>query len=42
MTDKTTVAETKPLTPVPAQAGQTALKSTNHSDVTTPVEVSNS
>ena len=42
MTDKTTVAETKPPTPVPAQTeGQTALKSTNHSDVTTSVKVSN-
>ena len=42
MTDKTTVAETKPPTPVPAQTeGQTALKSSNHSDVTTSVKVSN-
>ena len=41
MTGETTVAETKPSTPVPAQKGQTALKSTSHSVVTTSVKVSN-
>jgi len=41
MTSETTIAETKPPTPVPAQTKrQTALKSTNHSDVTTSVKVS--
>jgi len=41
MTGETTTGETKPPTPVPAQTErQTALKSTNHSDVTTPVKVS--
>jgi len=40
MTGETTTVETKPPTPVPAQTErQTALKSTNHSDVTTPVKV---
>ena len=39
MTGETTIAETKPPTPVPAQTeGQTALKSANHNDVTTPVK----
>ena len=42
VTGETTVAETKPPTPVLAQTeDQTALKSTNHSDVTTPFKVSN-
>ena len=42
VTGETTVAETKPPTPVPAQTeGQTALKSTSHSVVTTPVKVNN-
>ena len=41
MTGETTTVETKPHTPVPAQTErQTALKSTNHSDVNTPVKVS--
>ena len=38
MTGETTIAETKPPSSVPAETeGQTALRSTNHSDVTTPV-----
>jgi len=38
MTGETTTVETKPPTPMPAQTErQTALKSTNHSDVTTTV-----
>ena len=41
MTGETTIAETKPPSSVPAETeGQTALRSTNHSDVTTPVKVS--
>ena len=41
MTGETTTAEAKPPTTVPAQAErQTTLKSTNHSDVATPVKVS--
>ena len=41
MTGETTIAETKPPSSVPAEReGQTALRSTNHSDVTTPVKVS--
>lgn len=41
MTNETTIAETKPPSSVPAETeGQTALRSTNHSDVTTPVKVS--
>ena len=41
MTGETTIAETKPPTPVPAHTErQTALKSTNQSDVATPAKVS--
>ena len=41
MTYETTIAEIKPPSSVPAETeGQTALRSTNHSDVTTPVKVS--
>ena len=41
MTGETTIAETKSLSSVPAETeGQTALRSTNHSEVTTPVKVS--
>ena len=41
MNGETIIAETKPPSSVPAETeGQTALRSTNHSDVTTPVKVS--
>jgi len=40
-TDETAVTKARPLTPAPAQTGaQAALTSTNHSEVTTSVEVS--
>ena len=42
MTGESTVAETKPPAPAPAQAErQTALNSTSHSDATAPVRVNN-